>query len=241
MGNLRNLPFELIGTRLDVLEAAGWTVEDLERLNKSRSREALGVLRGTMTPMEERGMSTNAQIGRIIAWYMKYTGKNLLVEAIEQALPERQPGFDRLIVVASEMTHNRCYATLEKQFGAESMCSYIENLANTVTSVRKTKKLYAVWCRNQKEADKENRNETANHFKQNKCLTLEERLIFEGLYFAETGEHLDGKCYTICAGSRDHDGRVPGVSWDPADRRVRVHWCYADNRYSDSAVRSAVS
>jgi len=44
-------------------------------------------------------------------------------------------------------------------------------------------------------------------------ITLEERLVYELKYFEETGNHLDIKNWTLCAGSCYSDGFVPGVYW----------------------------
>lgn len=223
------------------LDEAGWEQEDLELLDAAKARELLAAFRGTMTAPEERGMDTEAQIGRAIAWYRKYADIALAPDEIRAALPERRPGFDRLIVVAAGMTPNRCYETLARQYGAESVWRYMDDLDCEIVSVRSATKLYAVWCRNQREADEEHRNKAAQSFNQNDCLTLEERLVFGGLYFGETGQHLDVQCWTICGGSRSRGGDVPNVNWNPGYRLVNVHWWSAEDRSLHGAVRAAVS
>lgn len=74
----------------------------------------------------------------------------------------------------------------------------------------------ARYFKNVKEADKELKNKSAEDLQEEgiECITLRERLIFELLYFKETGKHLDVSNVTLCAGSRYQDGHVPSVGWD---------------------------
>lgn len=225
---------------LQVLAKAGITTDHFDRLRSDpeyRRRVVTALLDSTPSDMPT-GMDTNAQIQRIIGWYAKYAGINLESQEIFAVLPERQLGFDRLIVVAPGMTPNRCYETLGKQCG---VWRYTDDLSAIVTSVRTATKLYAVWCRNRQEADLEHRNQSANQLQQKDCLTLEERLLFEGLCFEETGQHLDEKSWTICGGSRYEDGLVPSVDGDSDFQTVGVNWCDVRSRNSRGAVRSAVS
>lgn len=60
-------------------------------------------------------------------------------------------------------------------------------------------------------------------------------------YFKETGEHLDVKNITLCSGSRDSDGDVPDVDWDPDDGKVRVHWYDAGGSDGSLGAREIVS
>lgn len=71
-------------------------------------------------------------------------------------------------------------------------------------------------------------------------ITLRERLFLELAYFTETGEHLDVTGYTICSGSRDSDGGVPGVYWSADYRGVGVRWYDVGRRGATNGLRQAV-
>jgi len=92
------------------------------------------------------------------------------------------------------------------------------------------------------EADKENKNLSANTLKsRHKGITLLERLILELGYFLATRKHLDNENITLCAGSRGRDGYVPSVSWYSDDREVYVFWYDPDISRAYLRSRSAVS
>jgi len=83
---------------------------------------------------------------------------------------------------------------------------------------------YAIWVRDGIEADEELKNFSASDIKEKDIATetLAERLIHELKFFAETGKHLDLKNVTLCAGSRDPFGVVPGVCW--RDNELTIIW-----------------
>ena len=54
-----------------------------------------------------------------------------------------------------------------------------------------------------------------------------ERQLLEADYFFEKGAHLDVKNVTLCSGSRDRGGDVPGAGWLDG---FYVYWCYASSR-----------
>ena len=85
------------------------------------------------------------------------------------------------------------------------------------------------------EADSELKDKSAETLaKENiKGITLLERLLLELGYFLATGNHLDIENVTLCSGSRNSGGRVPGVGWSADRRRVYVGW----DRPSDSGSR----
>lgn len=137
-------------------------------------------------------------------------------------IPERQLGVDRLIVVATGMIPSRSFNKLmELMLGWK----YRDNL-DSITSVRKADHDYAIWVRDRVEADEELKNKSANDLQKENinAITLEERLLLEIKYFRETGKHLDVQNVTLCAGSRDPDGYVPGVYWYGWGGRVYVDW-----------------
>ena len=64
-------------------------------------------------------------------------------------------------------------------------------------------------------------------------------MLMELDYFTETGNHLDVVNITLCAGSRDDDGGVPGCNWNGDG--FRVYWRSVDSRNENLRVREAVS
>lgn len=102
---------------------------------------------------------------------------------------------------------------------------------------------YLVSFRRNVEADEDNKNQSANDRKEKNCqdITLAERLLLGLAYFLATGNHLDVKNWTLCAGSRNLDGDVPYVFWFPDALRVCICWCRPVYRGGSLRSRSVVS
>jgi len=102
---------------------------------------------------------------------------------------------------------------------------------------------YVIGFRRTVEADEESANKSANHLTEagHKGITLPERLLLGAGFYVATGQHMDVKNITLCAGSRDRGGSVPGVDWNPDNRKVYVRWYSADDSSSGLRSRSAVS
>ena len=85
---------------------------------------------------------------------------------------------------------------------------------------------YVVVFKANQEADEENAKQSANDRQAKNCqdITVLERLWLGLVYSLVTGNHLDEKTWTLCAGSRCSDGAVPGVRWDSDGRGVYVRW-----------------
>src|SRR3990167_395185 len=81
---------------------------------------------------------------------------------------------------------------------------------------------------------------SANDDKDMTVITLRERLLLEIQYFKETDSHLDIKGWTICSGSRNSDGNVPSVDFDPSDDEVKVNWYDLDDSHPMGGLRQAV-
>lgn len=147
------------------------------------------------------------------------------------ALPERRPGFDRLILVHEAITSNKVFAKLSERMPTWRYADDFDPV--DARSVRKPGKTYAIWVRERDEADEEHKGKSANDLERDKVNTetLLERLLQEDIFESETGKHLDLKNITLCAGSRDPGGGVPDVCWD-ADR-LHVDW-------SDAALQSDI-
>jgi len=155
----------------------------------------------------------------------------------ELVLPEKQEGFNWLLVMLEGMTANRIFDKCKERFQS---WRYTDDF-NTISSVRKTDKTYAIWLRDRVEADEENKALSAN-----KCqelgingITLEERMLLELWYHWKTGKHLDINNVTLCTGSRDSDGDVPSVDWH--DGSMGVDYCSPDDADDVLRARSAVS
>ncbi|MBN1325531.1 hypothetical protein JW977_00920 [Candidatus Falkowbacteria bacterium] len=133
-------------------------------------------------------------------------------------LPEKQEGFNWLVVVLEGMTANRTYDKCKERF---SSWRYTENL-DTIKSVRTSEKTYAIWLRDRVEADEENKNLSAEECEKRGIngITLEERLLLELFYHWRTSKHLDINNVTLCTGSRDSDGDVPVVDWRDDEMEV---------------------
>ncbi|MDD5340999.1 MAG: hypothetical protein PHC97_01025 [Patescibacteria group bacterium] len=159
------------------------------------------------------------------------------VDLSNLVLPQKQDGFNWLLVMAEGLIPNRLFDKFKERFATYR---YYDDL-NTITSVRKTDKTYAIWLRDRIEADEENKNLSANKCKELNIngVTLEERLLLELFYHWRTNKHLDINNVTLCSGSRYSDGHVPCVRW--GDVRVFVGFCGPGSADGVLRVRSAVS
>jgi hypothetical protein len=129
-------------------------------------------------------------------------------------VPSHQHGFDRLIVVAKGMTSQGLYDKCGEMFPCWKWTD--QNLDEIVLSERTSKnESYAVWVRDRAEADEENKTLSANRLKGQGILgiTLEERLLYELMFFREANGHLDKANWTLCSGSRCSVSHVPSVNW----------------------------
>jgi len=154
-------------------------------------------------------------------------------------IPEKQLGFDRLIIVAKGMTPQKLYDKCKELFSCWKWTD--KNLDEIVESERTAENNhYVIWVRNRIEADEELKNLSANDLKKKKIpsITLEERLIYELKYFKETKSHLDIENVTLCAGSRYSDGSVPYVFW--YDGKLKVRWHRPGNRHNHLRSRRVV-
>ena len=161
------------------------------------------------------------------------------VDFSELQVPKKEEGFDRLIIVAQGMTPQRLYDKCKELFPCWKWTD--KNFNKVVSSERTSKNgAYAVWFRDRIEADEELKNLSANDLKEQGItgITLEERLLYELKYFAETGKHLDVKNITLCSGSRDSDGGVPDVYW--CSDQLEVYWYDPDDGYEFLRSRRAV-
>ena len=164
---------------------------------------------------------------------------NIDADLSDLKIPEKNPGFDRLIIVAKGLTLDQIYNVCAKHFPC---WRYTDDLDKAVThNDRTAEKTYAVSFRNRKEADKELKNLSANQLEKRNIpgITLLERLIHELKYWDETKQHLDETNITLCSGSRYSDGGVPSVDW--YNGRMQIHWCGPQDADSRLRARAVVS
>lgn len=177
----------------------------------------------------------------IIGWqkfYKKFFGIELDPSSIR--IPEKQSGFDRLIIVPKGLTLNQVYDKCAENF---SCSRYADDLDKEVILNDRdpNKGSYAIWVRDRIEADEELKNLSADDLEKKKIpgITFIERLLYELAYWAETGKHLDIQNWTLCAGSRGSGGAVPRVHW--VGDGLRVHWSHSDDLSGLLRARAAVS
>lgn len=156
-------------------------------------------------------------------------------------IPEKQAGFDRLIIIAGGLKIQQVYDKCKELFPC---WKYIDGNLDKAVSVNDrtpANGTYAVWFRDWIEADEELKNLSANALKEKNIagITLVERLLYELKYFKETGKHLDINNWTLCSGSRCPGGRVPGVGWGVG--RLSVGWCHPGSAGPSLRSRQAVS
>ncbi|OGZ33336.1 MAG: hypothetical protein A3I88_00685 [Candidatus Portnoybacteria bacterium RIFCSPLOWO2_12_FULL_39_9] len=158
-------------------------------------------------------------------------------------IPEKESGFNRLIIMAEGMTPQRLYDKCGEFFPCWKWTG--DSLDNVVVYSERTSKngAYAVWVRDCAEADEELKNFSADRVREEGLTTetLAERLVHEIKYFRESGgHHLDVKNITLCTGSRYSFGSVPYVRWYYGDR-LRVSGFYSGDAYDSLRPRRVVS
>ena len=158
-------------------------------------------------------------------------------------VPEAPPGFNRIIVASDKLRLNRIVAGLRKRMKVWLQTEDLDAVVERAPYIKRLKGTYAVWVRENREADEDTRGRSAKDLEREgvNCLTLEERLLYEAIYFSETGKHLDVSNWTLCAGSRYRDGNVPSVNWSAEYGKVYVCWWSAGDRRGSLGARLAVS
>ena len=157
-------------------------------------------------------------------------------------IPARPEGHWRLLVCI-DISLETLYAECQKRFTCWRWTD--KNLDKIVIQNERTAKNgpYAIWVRNETEADENLKNLSSNDIKKQNLTTetLAERFIHELKHFQETGKHLDIKNVTLCSGSRFGAGSVPSVDWSPHWGEMSVFWYRPDYRYGGLRSRQAVS
>lgn len=177
-----------------------------------------------------------------INWQKVYETLGMASEYVEFVQPfEEDPNLWRVPVIKG-VTSNKVVLAL-RGLGVD-VYTYVDDLDNGVPFNQRNPNngSYTISFKRTIEADKENKNLSANQLKQqnHNGNTLLERLLLELGYFLATNRHLDVKNITLCSGSRDSDGNIPRVDWDSKYRGVYVDWYDSDDADSDLRSRSAV-
>ncbi|MGD0230300.1 MAG: hypothetical protein ABSC19_08070 [Syntrophorhabdales bacterium] len=186
-------------------------------------------------------MIANAYADSLLDWerfYLKHFGPTYDFASL--AIPACPGDGWRLLIIA-DIPLGQLYAKCKELF--ECWCWTDSSFDGIVTSNERDIKNgpYAIWVRNNVEADEELKNLSATEIKEKGIATetLAERLVHELKFFAETGEHLDLKNVTLCAGSLDSFGVVPGVCWRYG--AMTVLWAIPIYRSGSLRARQAVS
>lgn len=157
-------------------------------------------------------------------------------------LPEHQPGFDRLVIMAKGLTHRRWVEMAREIHGVNL---YNQDLDGCVTTNDRApeNRPYGIWIRDRQESDEELKSLSANDLKRRKVsgITLLERLVAGTGYLFDEQCYMDVKNITLCSGSRYSYGSVPNVGWHVDGRRLCVGWCSADCADDGLRTRAVVS
>lgn len=199
-----------------------------------KSSTTLDQVLGTLIPSADLHAPARQQWQE---FYKKFFG--LTIDFSTVVIPAQQEGFTRLIIVAQGITFNATMAACKKHFHC---LQYYDELEKSITHNDRIADCgaYAVWFRDRIEADEEMANISAKDLRKSgtKGITLLERVLMELDYFGRTGQHLDLRTWTLCAGSRLAGSSVPGCRW--RGEEFNVHWASLDDCYPDLRARVAV-
>ncbi len=150
---------------------------------------------------------TNAQVKEWEEFYQDVFGVKPDFSSL--AIPEKQEGFDRLIIVAQGITAQRAYDKCAELFPSSSSVGDMKRMWQD-------RGAYAIWIRDRVEADEELKRVSVRELAV-PGISLLGRLLYELKYFKETRKHLDRKNTTLCTGScyyNYYDNLcVPTVCW----------------------------
>lgn len=159
----------------------------------------------------------------------------------------RDFGWGLIVPPASAgITAQRAYEKLGERF---AVWKYTNSSLDEAIDLTKEARLpgetgYAIWCRPVVEADDCHKNKSANAIAKariNPMSLLERLLLGDFVLYLGWVNHLDEENITLCAGSRDSCGDVPGVNWRRGDRRLCVDWCRPGDASGGLRVREVVS
>lgn len=179
-------------------------------------------------------IETNRQLASWEAFY--YGVFKVKKDFSRLPIPNYVKDFDRLIVVAEGMTTKRLHEMIESKWPSWDKLFSLD----LASSSRKTDNDYAVWVRDTIDADVGLLGKSPKDLEQEsiKCITLEERFLYEFKYFSETGRHLDVATYTICASSYLYNNGISSCNYVPTfgwnGDRFYGDWRDASDKFSDN-------
>ncbi len=170
-------------------------------------------------------------------FYLKWFGMETDFSSL--IIPEIHEDIIRPILIAPGVSENLCVKQMRAREIKVSL--YRDDLTMKHNDRTAENGPYAIRVRDVREADETLKNLSAIQLKEKNISgeTLLERLIHGMKFFDETGLWLDEKNWTLCCGSRNPDGAVPGVRLGGGG--VRVDYCSTDNAYDGLRAREVVS
>lgn len=132
-------------------------------------------------------------------FYLEVYG--ITVDFSDLVIPEKKGGFNWFLFMAEAMDSHKLYAKSEELWRIKDFdCDF----ADTVESVRKPGRNYAICLRGRAAADKENIGLTRYDcdIRRINGITGEERLLLGQWFYWKTGKQLDTKTGTLCFGSQ---------------------------------------
>ncbi len=231
-------------------EGKGLTLDQLQLVTEHRNPfEAVAPPPNSVVVVPQPSVARS--VDELLAeWVSFYHEIGVEVDLLGLKVPARREGFPRIIVVAKGMSPERAYQKCREHFrcwkyiGDRSLDEVLFDLGGVEKEYRRSDhETHAVWVRDRVEADQELKNRSARDLEAAKIpgITLEARELYELKYFKETGKHLDIRNWTLCAGSRDVNGSVPGVGWCGVDGELSVLWYDPSLASDDLRSREAVS
>jgi hypothetical protein len=203
----------------EVLAALGATREGLKRIRSNRE------LAKKIVQLMGPSMELADQIKR---WQSIFDKAGITCDTSKVKIPDQKPGFDRLIIVPKGMTLSQMN-NIMRLFNVWLYTSKIKSLDDFIPKNDRSNEnvSYAIWVRDRVESDEEHINCSAEQIARMKIhgITALERLLYELIYFTETGRHLDVVAHTLCTGSRNYIDGVPLVFWEPGLRKVSLSHC----------------
>lgn len=201
-----------------------------------------GKLASEMRKILIRSNGNEGVLSSILDWqnfYKEYFNLNLDLSTL--AIPAKPTEGNWRLLIIADISLESLYVKCKEKFRCWRWTN--NNLDKIVTFNERDAKSgsYAIWVRDEIEADEKYKNFSANHIKEigTKTETLAERLIHELKFFQETGKHLDIENVTLCAGSRYGDSSVPDMHW--SDGKMYVSWYRPVSQDDDLRAREVVS
>lgn len=197
--------------------------------------------------IDEHGWDPTNELEAARRFYQKFLGFDCS-DLSDIPVPSPAPGFNWLlpiVAIDNKAPIEALYRALSKQFRCWRSTEKILDEVVTTNTRDSRQGSYVIRLRDRVEADEELKNLSANDLdsRQLTVVTLYERMVLEGWYYAKTGKHLDIKNVTLCAGSRAVDGHVPDAHWNSDDSMfcVSAAWCHPDYRSDGLRGRQVVS